>query len=198
MRSHPTMIPCACGCGTLIPSRDKSRKKRTYVNGHFWRGRSRAGQRTPVPAPERFWKHVQKTDECWVWIGGCHADGYGSFGASRGHAIRAHQYSWQLHNGPVPDGLCVLHICDNPPCVRPDQLFLGTKLDNARDREAKGRGRQPKGEAHHNAKLTQEAVLAIRARRAQGEFCRIIAADYNVTTGLVSQIARREAWKHVL
>jgi HNH endonuclease len=93
-------------------------------------------------AVDRFWDKVEKTPTCWIWTGGT---------ARFGHGLRredkhlrfavASRFSWELHFGPVPDGLCVLHHCDNPPCVRPDHLFLGTKADNTADMMAKGRHR---------------------------------------------------------
>ncbi len=197
MRSHRTMIPCACGCGTLIPSQDKCYRKRTYVNGHYWRGRSRAGQRRITPVLERFWAKVEKTPTCWVWTAACIADGYGSFALARGRMVKTHQYSWQIHNGPIPDGLWVLHTCDNRRCVNPAHLYLGTRMDNVHDMMSRGRNRQPKGEAHPGAKLTEQDVLAIRARLAKGEICRTIAADYAVTEALIGHIHTRRIWKHI-
>ena len=77
---------------------------------------------------------------CWLWLTGCDKDGYGMFARDRGgKSIRAHRFSWELHFGPIPDVLIVLHKCDTPACVRPDHLFLGTHLDNAQDRNRKNR-----------------------------------------------------------
>lgn len=90
---------------------------------------------------DRFWERVLKTQSCWVWTGGKRRKGYGCLeweGKKRG----AHRVSWELHFGPVPDGLHVLHRCDNPPCIRPEHLFLGTNLENHADRVAKLRMRQ--------------------------------------------------------
>lgn len=105
---------------------------------------------TEAPRPsteEKFWSRVDKRgpDECWPWTGGRNTDGYGkapratgSRPIGRGYTA-AHRVSWAIHFGPVPDGLWVLHHCDNPPCVNPAHLWLGTNLDNIRDRDAKGR-----------------------------------------------------------
>lgn len=94
-----------------------------------------------------FMQWVEKTDGCWLWTGNRDKDGYGFFqwqlrnadGVKKIHSRKAHRYSWTLHCGEIPAGLSVLHHCDNPPCVRPDHLFTGTKLDNNHDRSVKGR-----------------------------------------------------------
>ena len=92
-----------------------------------WRGDDAVSQ--------RFWDKVKKTPACWVWAGVTFRNGYGQFGR---HSL-AHRIAWELMYGPIPAGLCVLHRCDNPPCVRPDHLFLGTVADNNHDMCAKGR-----------------------------------------------------------
>ena len=94
------------------------------------------------PVEERFWEKVKKSTDCWNWTAGTNSKGYGRILNSRKECegeISAHRLSWVLHNGPIPEGLQVLHNCDNPPCVRPDHLFLGTNLDNMRDKKNKGR-----------------------------------------------------------
>jgi hypothetical protein len=101
----------------------------------------------------------------------------------------AHRISWELHNGTIPDGLNVLHKCDNPPCVNPAHLFVGTDLDNMQDRDRKGR--------HGTAKLTPRDIRSIRARRAMGERLVTIAVDFDICVSQVSLIARRKSWAHV-
>jgi len=88
---------------------------------------------------ERFWSRVKKTDRCWLWTGNKNPDGYGMFWLD-GKAHGAHRVSWLFHYGEIPKHLFVLHHCDNPACVRPCHLFLGTAGDNSRDSWAKGRG----------------------------------------------------------
>lgn len=95
----------------------------------------------PKPTPaERFWSKVDRSGECWEWTAGLNQAGYGQFSMWPDRPERAHRFSWVLHNGPIPDDLCVLHACDNRKCVNPAHLFLGTRGDNIRDCFAKGRG----------------------------------------------------------
>lgn len=93
-----------------------------------------------VPAAVRFWRHVKKSDGCWLWTASKTALGYGQLGApERSSNYLAHRLSYEINVGPIPDRMCVLHRCDTPACVNPAHLFLGTKRDNSRDMEAKGR-----------------------------------------------------------
>lgn len=102
--------------------------------------------RRRVPASERFWRFVRFNGECWEWTGSRSRRGYGRLKVD-GRPVETHRYSYELHCGAIPDGLLVLHKCDNPPCVNPLHLFLGTQLDNVRDMFRKGRNpprkRQP-------------------------------------------------------
>jgi hypothetical protein len=106
--------------------------------------------------------------------------------------LRTHRVAWEEANGPIPDGKCVLHSCDNPPCCNPEHLFLGSDIDNVVDRDAKGR--TARAEKNGSAKLTRERVEAIRA---DGRLHREIAADYGVDRSTVSQIKRGKIWRGV-
>lgn len=97
------------------------------------------GPTAHAPAEVRFWRRVDKTDDCWLWTGGSNGLGYGVFGIATGQTMGAHRYSWQIVFGPIPDGMFVCHQCDTPACVRPDHLFLGTHEDNMVDMVSKGR-----------------------------------------------------------
>ena len=99
-----------------------------------------------VPDEVRFWRHVKKSDGCWEWTAGNNGHGYGWATRYRQLSVAAHRFSWEMHFGPIPPGLIVCHHCDNPPCVRPDHLFVGTYKDNMQDCVRKGRliGRRTK------------------------------------------------------
>ncbi len=98
----------------------------------------------------------------------------------------AHRLSWELHFGPIPSGLKVLHRCDNPPCVRPDHLFIGTQSDNLRDAAIKGR---ITGEKSYNCKVSDANVRDLRARHARGESGKSLAARFGINRGTVYEIA---------
>lgn len=144
----------------------------------------------------RFWEKVAKSDGCWEWTAYRNSAGYGRFTVGPGNETNAHRYSWFLHYGPIPGGLWVLHHCDNPPCVRPDHLWLGTTGDNTADMIAKGRARRgvTRGENQSQAKLTEADVRTIRASREPGVE---LARRYDVSTGLISHVRNRRNWRHV-
>lgn len=147
--------------------------------------------RLRIPLSE-FWNYVNQTETCWLWKGSMYPNGYGSFK----HHQKAHRVAFEICHGPIPSGLWVLHKCDNPPCVRPDHLFLGTPSDNARDmikknRHGKGAAR---GESHRSHKLTAAQVLNIRSSE-QAPLA--LAQVYSVTRRTIYQILERSTWKHI-
>jgi hypothetical protein len=171
----------------------------------------------PIPPANRFWPKVLcdlKTG-CWVWTASCLPSGYGQFSISRNRARVAHRVSWEMHFGPIPDGLLVCHHCDNPPCVRPDHLFLGTDSTNAWDKVAKGRA--PRGDAHPNRlhpehmahgdnhysrrtpekmrrKLSLERTAELKQRFTAGNVTRkALAAEFGVTYNRVLQLTSTPA-----
>lgn len=147
---------------------------------------------TPV---ERFFnKVVFGASDCWTWRGHVSRLGYGAF--SLGMEKKAHRVSYALHNGPIPDGLNVLHKCDNRQCVNPDHLFLGTQKDNVLDMCIKGRHRSVPlhGERNPMSVLTWDKVRQIRDAVASGATQRSMCSFYGVSPMTVSRIIRRETW----
>lgn len=147
---------------------------------------------------------------CRVWMGRRDRKNYGLFYWG-GKRFGAHRAAWVIAYGEIPEGLCVCHRCDNPPCVRLDHLFLGTVKENTRDACEKGRmhygdshglrkhpERAARGERHGSAKLTATDVADMRRLAAEGSVTqREIAKRFGVTFQTVSQIIARKAWKHV-
>ena len=204
---------CECGCGQPAPIAKWNNERRGHVKGQpirFIPGHHNRVSRPPLTV--RFWNNVQRgsPDECWEWQGRLTTWGYGRIG-SGGERTHAHRISYKLHNGPIPDGMFVCHSCDNPRCVNPAHLFLGTPGDNMRDMKTKGRGHFPgaPGERNRFARLTNEQVLEIRQLREQGFALtnktdgeqgltqQAIADRCGVGQTTVSDIVCRRKWKHI-
>ena len=146
---------------------------------------------------------------CVEWLGNrrC-AFGYGAF-KLRGRQLLAHRVAWVLANGPIPNGLCVLHRCDNATCVNAAHLFLGTHLDNSIDKETKGRGNHPhrdmipperraRGERQWKARLTGADVAEIRSLYASGVITqRELSQRFGVHETTVHNVIKRHTWRHV-
>lgn len=131
---------------------------------------------------------------CWNWVAYKDKNGYGNF-QYLGKSWKAHRISYELYRSKVPDGSLVCHSCDNPSCVNPAHLFLGTPMDNMKDKVTKGRmrGNWIPGKSH-GTKLTELQVLQIRADTRSRP---TIAKEYGVSRPLVSLIQRRKIWKHI-
>lgn len=153
----------------------------------------------------RFWPKVCKNGpilksmetECWIWTGSRLTEGYGNLKGEAGIALRSHRASWELTFGKIESGLKVLHKCDNPSCVRPDHLFLGTDADNANDRDRKGRCRAgkgtAKGDADNQTKVSDADVIEIRAKYATGNYSQIrLAGEYNLSQPQISRLVRHK------
>ena len=148
----------------------------------------------------RFWSKVKKTETCWNWTAGRNHSGYGYFNKSstkKAMCVLAHRWSYEEAFGTIPDGLCVLHRCDNPQCVRPEHLFLGTRTDNANDKVGKGRQRGPKGQANHKAIVSAEDVRIIRARHRNGEAPLALAKLFGLSRRNIYSIVHRTTWSHI-
>jgi hypothetical protein len=142
----------------------------------------------------RFWERVNKTDDCWLWTRAT-VSGYGCFRLA-GRTVYAHRFSYEEAFGPLPEGACVLHRCDNRLCVRPDHFFLGNRGDNIRDCASKDR--TPYGTQQHMAVLTDDLVREIRARYESGGISQnALAQEYNVSQMTISLVVRRKTWRRV-
>jgi hypothetical protein len=159
------------------------------------------------PAEKIFWSQVEKDgpelvsypelSPCWIWGGNRNRSGHGTMTINY-KIIGVHRYSYELHNGPIPDGLFVLHKCDNPPCVNPDHLFVGTQADNVED--SKRKGRRAKGSRMWKATLTDDQVRLIRSRYVrwskENGFA-AIARDLGVDKQAVRSAALGLSWSHL-
>lgn len=189
---------CQCGCGgtTSIATQDNRRLGHTkgehvrYIVGH--------AHKKSTPTIERMWKMIT------VSADGCHE--YNSRSTlSRGHKLvhhngsmrLAHRVMWEIVNGEIPDGLLVLHKCDNPKCVNVDHLYLGTYKDNMRDALERGQQRPRRGEEAGAHKLTDSDVRAIRIMAGQGISHSDIARMFSVTQQNIRCIVERATWRHI-
>lgn len=143
---------------------------------------------------ERLEQYTKKTSECWLWVGNQDPNGYGRLNV-RGKPMLAHRLWWASANGD-PGKMHVLHKCDNPQCVKPEHLFLGTQTDNLKDMHNKKRGRQGHmfGEDHGMAKLTEQQVREIRHSR---DTVTALSKAYFVSKTNISDIRSGKTWKHI-
>lgn len=209
-------VPCIGGCG---------RESRV--------GRCKSCAKKQ-PVEQRFWKKVNKNGPtisyvgtpCWVWTGAKDDYGYGTF-FYLAKTEKAHRASYMMHCGEIPNELWVLHKCDNPPCVNPNHLWLGTRIDNVQDMEKKGRADHPGGDRHGfrtkpesrptgerngaytkpesrrtgikngRARLTDNQVIELRELRKQGATYKQLMERFNIGQTTVSHIVNYDNWKHL-
>ena len=144
-----------------------------------------------VTPKEHFESKFYVTPKCWIWNAGKDKDGYGQFYDGNKN-YRAHRYSWALYYGSIPCGKFICHKCDNPSCVNPDHLFLGSNQENTLDRHKKGRS--ARGEYCGMSKITDN--IAIRIRESKGNI-REIAKEFGISKTTVRDIKRMRTWKHI-
>ena len=167
-----------------------------------------AGKYDRPPFKDRFWAQVDilDPDECWEWIGTRDRHGYGKMGTNKKTKL-SHRISYEMEIGEIPDGYCILHTCDNPPCCNPAHLWAGTHADNMRDMASKGRannGRHARGGTYNHgsrngmAKLTEDQVLEARRLHL---LCDVtiteLSRTYNVSQAAMSCLINGKSWKHV-
>lgn len=160
------------------------------------------GTRARGTLEERFWRFVDKSGECWTWTGGSRGQkGYGmiQIGGKGSPKVLAHRLSYELHHGSIPEGLVVMHSCDNPSCVNPSHLAVGTQSQNILDAINKGRKFVPelpvfKGSAHHKAKINEEQAKYIRTcgRRTDE-----LALEFGLSKTTVIRIKSGKIWSHI-
>lgn len=189
---------CLCGCGRQTKIIPYSSKRRGWIKGQPMRFIH--GHNNPIiDLAGRFWEKVDKSagpDGCWIWTGFLDRKGYGDFhSVGKGKSCYAHRVAYELTNGPIETSLEVCHACDNPACVNPAHLWLGTHADNMRD--SVNKNRHARGEKNGHAILTETDVIAIRAKHAQGVSYRDLAAEYGTCRANISMIITGKRWKHI-
>lgn len=186
---------CHCGCGQKTKIAMQNHKQYGWKKGQpmlFV-----VGHRSKHPLTrERFLERVDKQGDggCWLWLGCKDKKGYGIIQRNR-KAERAPRIAWELYIGTIPDKLFVCHKCDNPSCVNPDHLFVGTLQDNTADMVAKQR--QIQGETVGSSKLTTIQVIEIRQRYRDGVSQRALSKEYGITKSGIQHVVRRQTWRHI-
>ena len=154
-----------------------------------------------TPIEDRLWRRVDKNgskigymdSRCWEWQGYRLKEGYGHIKEGKTMTL-THRLSWRVNFGEIPEAMLVLHRCDNPSCVNPDHLFLGTHQDNMDDRGAKGRQANQGGEKNGRSKLDSISVIEIRnSLLSRKELAKL----YLVSKSLIDKIINRNVWTHI-
>jgi hypothetical protein len=150
---------------------------------------------------DRFWAYVvpEPNSGCWLWDGFALPLGYGRLTVRGRGAPLATHLSLEIAGRPVPRGMCACHRCDNPACVNPDHLFIGTRADNNRDAKQKGRLRPNglSGSRHYAARLSDAQAAEVRRRAAAGEVQRRIAEAFGVSVNVINRIVLRQSYRNV-
>lgn len=144
-----------------------------------------------------FWSYVQMTDSCWIWNGYRDKTGYGRM-TYEGKAMLTHRLAWIITFGNIPSKKNILHICDNPPCVNPAHLYVGTQAENVRDRVIRGRSNYNRGEQCFNSKLNPSKVQAIRRKYSTEKVSTYkLGEEFGVSHHTIRKVVQRRTWAHV-
>lgn len=152
-----------------------------------------------------FWKKVNKTQDCWIWVAAKDKDGYGKFSIAKVGNFRAHRFSLMVQGVDVPKDKVVMHKCDNPSCVNPDHLTVGTVQENNQDKHNKNRQKSAHGIVNAQSKLTDDQAKDIRSRAVvgsrtgynNGSNLKELALEFNVCVDTIRLIARNKIWRHL-
>jgi hypothetical protein len=187
---------CLCECG----------KEKIILRSNLITGSTQScgclkwpkGEAYILKTKQRLEKHTKKTNKCWFWTGALNAWGYGIINIKKKITL-AHRAMWSLFKGEIPKNSLVCHSCDNPSCVNPDHLWLGSNKDNMDDMYSKKRSNQPQGEKHPLSKLTNEDVLKIRSLHKPRIYtAKQLAKEFNVKETAINCIIYNKTWKHLL
>lgn len=189
-RHGSSLWNCRCDCGAVKPVN----RIHLVTGAATYCGKNNA---CPVIRLERFLEKVRFAENgCWIWTACSSHFGYGQFSLCGGRCIRAHIASYKIFIGPVPPGAFVLHSCDNPACVCPTHLFLGSQSDNMADKTSKER--QARGGTHGMARLNEQLVLEIRTKFSAGITKAALAREYGISRNHAGRIVSGECWGHII
>lgn len=192
---YPHKYLCLCECGTKKVFNSGALTSGTTISCGCYRSIHAKDYKEVLK--ERLLKNILINENgCWVWQKSKHRQGYGNVAFKRKCRL-AHRVSWEIFKGNLDKDILVCHKCDNPPCINPDHLFLGTDRDNSLDAFAKGRIQRYKGSDHYYSKLNDENVIAIRNMRKKGKTQEYLSKVFSVNISTIKDVLSRRSWMHL-